>query len=241
MDKLTRASQLCARRSNTRAGPVLQRDFLRVPLTAFMYAQLGAYDRAVEMIEQIKMDTMASFPMLLPWGFGFLSCVHSRRGDLQLAAESLEQARRTLHSISSWPICQRQSRWRKRILRWSKNSTTVHRRGAESIIGPYRESSIAFLLNDALLVKGTALAKQNKLDEANTVLAETYTIAKKMNSRRILWQILIEQSHIADLHCDKRKAENCASRRAKSSSSSPIISVILNCALPFLHCHKPAR
>ncbi|MDE3089900.1 MAG: hypothetical protein KGJ80_11020, partial [Chloroflexota bacterium] len=75
------------------------------------------------------------------------------------------------------------------------------------IIARYNETGISYRVTDALLVQARAHLAQSDLDRADETLKQAHAIAERMPSRQSLWQILFEQSRLADARGNATQAK----------------------------------
>ena len=75
------------------------------------------------------------------------------------------------------------------------------------MIARYDATGIGYRVTDAMLVQARAWLAQRELDRAEEILKRAYAIAERMPSRQTLWQILFEQSRIADARGESAQAQ----------------------------------
>jgi tetratricopeptide (TPR) repeat protein len=172
---------------------------------SLMYSSLGAFDRAIELCQQV-VENSSRFLPFLPWTLAILSRIHTRKGDLAKAAQFAHEAHDKLPVAEyivylTVPIALADG-----DLRIAQQSYPDAISAVEPIIARFNETGIGYRVVEAFLVQGRGWLAQRELDRAEEILLRARGIAERMLSRQTLWQIMREQSRIAQARGDPARA-----------------------------------
>lgn len=174
---------------------------------SLMYSSLGAHDRGIELCQKTIQRGSAGFRPFEPWVLAHLSRIHTRQGNLAVAAQTAHEARDKFKSRDyivylTVPIALAEGE-----LALAQESYSDAIAAVAPVIARYDATGIGYRVTDALLVQARAWLAQRELDRAEETLKQACAIAERMPSRQTLWQILFEQSRIADARGDAAQAK----------------------------------
>lgn len=173
---------------------------------SMMYSSLGAFDRGIELCQRV-VEQGSRFQPFLPWTLSILSRIHTRRGDLTMAAQLLRQAHekfpvREYIVYLTVPIALAEG-----DLLFAQHSYPDAITAVMPMIARYNETGVGYRIVEAFLVQARSWLAQRDFDHAEEILARARGIAERMLSRQTLWQVLAEQSRIAQAHGELANAQ----------------------------------
>ena len=165
---------------------------------SLMYSALGAFDRAVALCRQVVGRGSAGFQPFQAWALAHLSRIYTRQGNLAAAADAARQAREKFPPLDyivylTVPVALAEG---ELALAQEDNPGAIA--AVAPVIARYEATGIGYRVTDALLVHARAHMARHELDRAEETLKRARAIAERVSSRQTLWQILLEQSRIAD-------------------------------------------
>jgi ATP/maltotriose-dependent transcriptional regulator MalT len=165
---------------------------------SLMYSTLGAFERGVALCRQVADRGSAGFQPFQPWTLAHLSRLYTRQGNLPAAAEAAHQAREKFPPQDyivylTVPVALAEGELALAQRNYSDAIAAV-----APVIARYDATGIGYRVTDALLVQARAWMAQNDLDRSEEILNKACAIAERVSSRQTLWQILLEQSRIAE-------------------------------------------
>jgi predicted ATPase len=184
--------------------------FMAAPLyigasLALVYAQLGAYDRAIPMIRHSLAESRASIPYYEPVSLATLGQILLLAGQMEEAREVFEE----LNSIRSYlePLLDSVVEEGKCRFLLAEGEYRAATRSARNLIGVLREINGELLLPVALCLQGYALLKDDQSDQAGEVLDQALAEAGRMELLWPLWQIQLVLAELATVKGDTDGAE----------------------------------
>jgi tetratricopeptide (TPR) repeat protein len=172
-----------------------------------MYGLLGAFDRGIELCQRTIQRDSAGFLPFLPWSLANLSRIYTHQGNREAAAQAAREARDKFQSPGylvylTVPVALAEGELALAQKKYSDATAAI-----APVIARYNETGISYWVTDALLVQARAWLAQGDFDRADETLKQAHAIAERMPSRQTLWQILFEQSRIADARGDAAHAK----------------------------------
>ena len=179
---------------------------------ALMYSSLGALERGIELCQQTVQGGSAGFLPFLPWVLAHLARIYVRQGTLTAAAQAARQAREKFQSRDyivylTVPIALAEGE-----LALAQKNYADAIAAVALVIARFDATGIAYRVADAFLVQARAWLAQRELDRADETLKPARALAEHLPSRQTLWQILLEQSRIADARGDLAQSKTLRDR-----------------------------
>lgn len=173
----------------------------------WLYGSLGAVDRGIELAQAARSRAEQKLPSFRPWALASLARLDVLMGDLVQAQSDLKQGYAGLaedlaqHSfielaLGDAELALKQNEYSRVILAMDD----LYARLSQIGICPFR--------SDALYLKGKALLERGDLDAAHEILLQAQIQAEEIGSRRMLWQILFDQSRVEEQRGNHNQAKN---------------------------------
>jgi tetratricopeptide (TPR) repeat protein len=174
---------------------------------SLMYSGLGAFDRAIALCQEIVARGSAGFQPFQAWALAHLSRIYTRQGNLAAAADAAHRAREKFppHDYIVYltvPVALAEGE-----LALGQKDYPGAIAAVAPVIARYNATGIGYRITDALLVQAQAQLAQRELGRAEETCQRAFTIAERMSSRQTLWQILLEQSRLAEARGDAARGE----------------------------------
>ena len=165
---------------------------------SLMYSALGAFDHAIELCLQVVERGSAGFQPFQAWSLAHLSRIYTRQGNLKAAAEAARQARQAFPRQDYIVYLTVPVALAEGDLAFALGNYVQAIAAVEPVVARYEATGIGYRITDALLVQARVWLAQRDLNRSDEILKRACEIAERMSSRQTLWQILLEQSRIAD-------------------------------------------
>jgi len=186
-----------------RAGFIAPQATTRATL-ASAYAYLGDLDRARDLARAALDVATDRLPSARPWVLGAIAEIHLMAGELDEADAALAESN---VELSAEPLRSEASLQVPLVRGRVANARGDHERAIEivdDVLDRLGRAGIRPFTEEAMLLKGSALAAAGRTPEAERALREARSAAESLGHRRILWEILAELGRIAG---DEERAE----------------------------------
>ena len=187
---------------------------------AVTYAYLGDRERARE-TSRVSLDVATErLPSARAWALASIAEIHLLASELDEADAALADSN---VELSSEPLRSEASVLVPLVRGRVANARGDHDRGveiADAVLDRLHHAGIRPFTEDAMLLKGRALAALERVPEAERALREARSRADGLGHRRILWEILAELSRlVAD---DERAELRTEARQIVRSIAAPL-------------------
>jgi tetratricopeptide (TPR) repeat protein len=171
---------------------------------AVTYAYLGDRERA-RATSRVSLDVATErLPSGRAWALASIAEIHLLASELDEADAALADSN---VELSSEPLRSEVSVLVPLVRGRVANARGDHDRGveiADAVLDRLHHASIRPFTEDALLLKGRALAALERTSEAERTLREARSAAESLGHRRILWEIL---ANVSGIVADEEQAE----------------------------------
>lgn len=173
----------------------------------WVYGQLGAVDRGLELAHLALSTAEEKLPILRFWPRAILVSLHLLNGDLAAAERvmaPLEDYRQVRDGFGYMPFMWIRVALAQGEFAFNQQDFACAAALMDDLDRDLRQAGIHYLRPDALHLKARALLKQgsNRAEEVRTTLERARAEAKALGSRRSLWPILMTlgdlQRHFGD-------------------------------------------
>jgi tetratricopeptide (TPR) repeat protein len=171
-----------------------------------MYGLLGAFDRGIELCQQ-TIQRSSQFLPFLPWALAHLALVYARQGNLTQAVQAARQARDKFQRQDYFLYLTVHVGLAEGEVALGQKEYTDAINAVAPIIARYQETGIEYRVAEAFLIQARAWTAQSHFERAEALLTKARAISERMMARQTLWQILLEQSQIADARGDVAQAK----------------------------------
>ena len=177
---------------------------------AVTYAYLGDQERARE-ASRVALDVATErLPSAQAWALASIAEIHLLAGELDEADAALAESN---VELSAEPLRSEVSVLVPLMRGRVAGARGDHERAvemADAVLNRLHRAGIRPFTEDAMLLKGRALAAVDRMSDAERTLREARSAADGLGHRRILWEILAELGRIGD---DDESAEMRAEAR----------------------------
>lgn len=181
-------------------------------MRATIYSELGEADRGLDVLNALPSNT--EFLFFEVWRLGTLALLELRRHNLPAVRAAIEKALAygaTTDLSSYGPIYMGLCNGGL-ALQEHRYADAINE--IRPVAASMRKVQVHFFLPDLLLLEGTAHVALNETDMAESVLAEGEALAREMEARPRLWQILAAR---ADLETRRGNSAHSAALRQEAS------------------------
>lgn len=182
-------------------------------MRATIYSELGEADRGLDVLNALPSNT--EFLFFEVWRLGTLALLELRRHNLPAVRAAIEKALAygaTTDLSSYGPIYMGLCNGGL-ALQEHRYADAINE--IRPVAASMRKVQVHFFLPDLLLLEGTAHVALNETDMAESVLAEGEALAREMEARPRLWQILAAR---ADLETRRGNSAHSAALRQEASA-----------------------
>jgi predicted ATPase/class 3 adenylate cyclase len=171
-----------AQQSQFRAGELLALIFLSV-----VYAEVGAYQMAVQVVEQVDEMPLDYLPMVRASFLGGSLLANARAGHFQNAEKII--SRITSGGEEAHFIAKHYFVLGQCYLFLAKCDYETVLKIADEYLSLLKETGVIFLISELLMIMGIAYLKQGLVLEAKAKFEEGLQYAERLGSRKAFWQI----------------------------------------------------
>lgn len=182
-------------RFGEQAGLVMAQVGTRADL-GWIYGTFGAIEHGLALSRHARTIAEQRLPIFRSWALGSLARLHVMKGDVSAAETLIREGYVGLdlddlstHGAIAVPLADAEVALAKQD--YARAITTM-----DDFLARLRRAGVRPFVADALYLKGKALLAQGRLDEAHQILIAARAAAEALNSRRILWLILIAESEV---------------------------------------------
>jgi tetratricopeptide (TPR) repeat protein len=171
---------------------------------AVTYAYLGDWERAREMSRVSLEVATERLPSARAWALASIAEIHLHASELEEADAALADSN---VELSSEPLRSEVSVLVPLLRGRVADARGDHERGveiADAILDRLHHAGIRPFTEDAMLLKGRALAALERTSEAERALRGCRSAAESLGHRRILWEVLVKLGRIVG---DEERAE----------------------------------
>ena len=165
---------------------------------AFLCGKLGAPERGIASLEPDLDDAFKTANAFMPVYLGVLAYLHALVGNAERYRARVEEGwrdanRADILNLAPVTLTLAEGEWAMRCGKFEQVEQQT-----QELLAQYRKAKICLFKCDVMLLAAKAMRAQNKLDAAREMLSEARAEAEMIGIRRVLWEILAEQSALED-------------------------------------------
>jgi tetratricopeptide (TPR) repeat protein len=172
-----------AEKSKFTAGEALARTFL-----AILYSETGDHNAAISIVEEQNYPEVKNLPVSRSFAFGAELYVHSRAGNIEKAEKTLEE--NIDYFDRAYFIARNYFVLGQCYLYLNKKDYQNAIKISSEISSIMNDSGVKYMNSEFLLIMGIAYMKQGLMEEAKNKFEEGLQEAKRLGSRRTMWQLM---------------------------------------------------
>jgi len=205
---------------------------------AWIYGQLGSVEQGLNLAHQTRAIAEEKFPFSVAWPRVPLIRLYLLNGNIT-EAEAIQAELADYHDLKrllgSNTFIWIAAGLAAGELAFAKHDYPRTIALMDDLLTDLRETTLRYLLPDALLLKSRALIGQDKAEEALETLAQARTEAETLGSRRMMWQILattvkieVQRGNEAEAQAQRQQAREIIQYIADHTPKPELRSSFLN-------------
>lgn len=173
----------------------------------WLHGVMGAVERGLE-LAKLSFEKFRSYtPILGPWSLAVRARLHLLQGELEEAAVVVAQANQQSLLKSTLPHVPALIRLAEIEMALARQEFHLVDQLCRELMAYLRQMQIYPYRPEVLHYQAQALAAQEEITVALSLLAEAHAIAEKLGSRRTLWPIMARQSQLEQQRGNLEEAE----------------------------------